>query len=135
MSAQRHLRFALGLSTVLLALPAAADTDSKTFPGAFCRPVSGTGGQFVNHLVDDDGDEDTPDDPDGSIFNASTTRALDVICPILRDNTQTTDWFEVRVRFVLGFVGADPKCFLSPRGLFGGASGGPASGVRRSGSS
>jgi hypothetical protein len=70
------------VGTVIAASDASAASDSKYYPGATCRPVSGSGGTVNNWF--------------GTMHNSSTSTALDVICPLIHD-AQSISNVEVRL--------------------------------------
>ncbi len=75
----------LTLAFLLTSATARAGTDSKSYPATSCRQVQGSGGSAGTR-------------PNGAIRNDSTGQSTTVICPIVRDNTQTTGSFTVSVR-------------------------------------
>jgi hypothetical protein len=54
-------------------------SDSKWFPGTFCRAAPAPGYHHLPHYL-----------TNGSVTNRHTTQFLRVVCPLVRDNTQNT---------------------------------------------
>ena len=80
-----------------LGSPTAWAIDNTTFPGAMCIRNSdqpGGSAHFGNSA---------------RLFNTSTTTALNVICPIVRDNT-TTPWASVQVTVIDQHVSQNVSC-------------------------
>lgn len=83
-------RIILGACPLLIALwtcfaAVTVRADDKSYPATSCRQVFGSGG--------------TPGTrPNGSVANDSSGSAMTLICPIVRDNTQTSGSWTVDVR-------------------------------------
>lgn len=104
------LAFLAALVGVLAPSSAFAASDAKTHPAAFCRPSSSLGtGDAVFKI-------------DGTIVNESTTEALEVVCPVIRDNTQSgnNDYWNVKVYVVDETENGLVKCRASARANVGG---------------
>ena len=96
----RHLLATLSAAMVMsaaLGAPTAWADDTKTFPGAMClRNSDHTGGSAYYGSS-------------ARLFNTSTTLALNVICPIVRDNT-TSPWLSVQVTVIDQHVSQNVSC-------------------------
>ncbi len=91
---KRRLSLTELAATVLLAVISAllpdlaqAATDDKSFPATSCRRQDGNAGQLGVRL-------------DGGIENESQFDTLTVVCPVVRDNTQTTAGWTMTVRVI-----------------------------------
>ncbi len=74
MNTRNNVRHCAVLVGCLLATATAAAVDEKVFPGSVCQPATGPVAYFG----------------DGSVGNLSTTDAVIVMCPVVRDDTTST---------------------------------------------
>jgi hypothetical protein len=80
--------------------------NTKTYPATFCVAESTTLGTLQYEL-------------DGSLSNTSPTDPLEVICPVVRDNTQTEGKWSAKVYAFAKNPGVGIECTATSRDHFG----------------
>jgi hypothetical protein len=93
----------------------AQELNRKVYPGTFCQPGTGGGERPPEYRYDER----------GRILNLSLEQRLEVICPVVRDETASTAGIsQARVRFLAAFQPSNDddsalSCFLHSRALYG----------------